>query len=161
MRAMVCGGGRGGGEAGGAAARMIQLNPDRATPPASPSLGAGSARLFTALAAELLERTGIDIGYRRASLLHVTLDEAEEAQLRAHRAWQLDQGMSVGWLDGAAAVDVEPALKPHVRAALLYQDHYHVVPRVLAQALARAATDLGAVVLEGASVDRLLTQGDR
>src|SRR5207253_1862127 len=37
----------------------------------------------------------------------------------------------------------------------------HVVPRVLAQALARAATDLGAVVLEGASVDRLLTQGDR
>src|SRR5438093_11432832 len=91
---------------------MIQLNPDRGTLPAYSSLGAESARLFTALAAELLERTGIDIGYRRASLLHVTLDEAEEAQLRAHRAWQLDQGMSVGWLDGAAAVDVEPALNP-------------------------------------------------
>ncbi|TMG18771.1 MAG: glycine oxidase ThiO [Chloroflexi bacterium] len=161
LKVMVFDRGRVGGEATGASAGMIQLNPDRGTPPAYSSLGAESARLFTALAAELLERTGIDIGYRRASLLHVTLDEAEEAQLRAHRAWQLDQGMSVGWLDGAAAVDVEPALNPNVRAALLYQDHYQVVPRVLAQALARAATDLGAVVLEGASVDRLLTQGDR
>src|SRR5439155_24626899 len=70
-------------------------------------------------------------------------------------------GMTVGWLDSAATLDLEPALNPRVRAALLYQDHYQVAPRVLAQALARAATDLGAVVLEGASVDRLLTQGDR
>jgi len=161
LKVMVFDRGRVGGEATGASAGMIQLNPDRGTPPAYSALASESARLFSALAAELLERTGLDIGYRRASLLHVTLDEAEEAQLRAHRGWQLDQGMTVGWLDGAAAMDLEPALNPRVRAALLYQDHYQLLPRALAQALARAATDLGAVVLEGASIDRLLKQGDR
>ena len=161
LKVMVFERGRVGGEATGASAGMIQLNPDRGTPPAYAALSTESARLFSALAAELLERTGIDIGYRRAPLLHVTLDEAEEARLRGHRAWQLDHGMTIGWLDGAAALDLEPALNPAVRAALLYQDHYQVLPRALAQALARAATDLGAVVREGAAVDRLLTQGDR
>ena len=161
LKVMVFERGRVGGEATGASAGMIQLNPDRGTPPTYAALSTESARLFSALAAELLERTGIDIGYRRAPLLHVTLDEAEEARLRGHRAWQLDHGMTVGWLDGAAALDLEPALNPAVRAALLYQDHYQVLPRALAQALARAATDLGAVVREGAAVDRLLTQGDR
>src|SRR5947207_3730377 len=161
LKVMVFERGRVGGEATGASAGMVQLNPHRGTPPAYAALSTESARLFSALAAELLERTGIDIGYRRAPLLHVTLDEAEEARLRGHRAWQLDHGMTVGWLDGAAALDLEPALNPAVRAALLYQDHYQVLPRALAQALARAATDLGAVVREGAGVDRLLTQGDR
>jgi glycine oxidase len=150
-----------GGEATGASAGMIQLNPDRGTPAAYSALATESARLFPALAAELLERTGIDIGFRPAPLLHVALDEAEEAGLRAHRGWQVDQGMSVGWLDGKAALDAEPALTPAVRAALLYQDHHQLLPRALARAMARAAADLGTVVREGVAVDRLLTEGSR
>src|SRR5256886_16684071 len=62
---MVFDRGRVGGEATGASAGMIQLNPDRGTPPAYSALATESARLFSALAAELLERTGLDIGYRR------------------------------------------------------------------------------------------------
>lgn len=161
LKVMVFERGQVGGESTGASAGMIQLNPDRSTPPPYSALATESARLFGALAPELLERTGLDIGYRRAPLVHVTLDEAEEAQLRAHRAWQLSHGMTVGWLDGAAAHDLEPALNPAVRAALLYQGHFQLLPRTLARALARAATDLGAVVQEGASVDRVLVQGDR
>src|SRR5437667_11508084 len=130
LKVMVFDRGRVGGEATGASAGMIQLHPDRGTPPAYSALGAESARLFTALAAELLERTGIDIGYRRAPLLHVTL-EAEEARLRAHRAWQLDHGITVAWLDGAAALDDQPALNPAVRAAPLYPAHYQVLPPAL------------------------------
>jgi glycine oxidase len=150
-----------GGESTGASAGMIQINPDRTTPTALTTLEMESARLFPALAAELLDRTGMDIGYRAAPLLHMALDDREEPQLRAHRAWQVDHGVAVAWLDRAAVLDLEPALNPDIRAALYYPEDHQVMPRALARALARTAVDLGAVLREGADVDRLLTDGDR
>jgi glycine oxidase len=150
-----------GGESTGASAGMIQINPDRSTPTALYTLQQESARLFPALATELLDRTAMDIGYRAAPLLHVALHEGEEAQLRAHRAWQVDHGVGVAWIDRAAALDLEPALNPEIRAALYYPEDHQVMPRALARALARAGVDLGAVLREGAGVDRLLTEGDR
>ena len=150
-----------GGESTGASAGMIQINPDRTTPTALSTLQQESARLFAALATELLDRTGMDIGYRAAPLLHVALHEGEEAQLRGHRAWQVDHGVAVAWIDRAAVLDLEPALNPDIRAALYYPEDHQVMPRALARALARAAVDLGAVLREGAGVDRLLTEGDR
>jgi glycine oxidase len=153
--------GRVGGQATGASAGMIQLNPDRTTPPAMSTLELESARLFPALAADLQARTGMDIGYRPAPLLHVALQEAEESSLRMHRAWQLDHGVSVAWLDGPAVLDLEPTLSPTIRAALFYPDDHQLLPLNFAQALARVAVDLGAVVREGAAIDQLLTEGDR
>jgi glycine oxidase len=140
---------------------MIQINPDRTTPTALSMLEMESARLFPALATELLERTGMDIGYRAAPLLHVALDEGEEPGLRAHRAWQADHGVSVAWVDRNAALDLEPALNPDIRAALYYPENCQLMPGDLARGLARAAVDLGAVLREGASIDRLLKEGDR
>jgi glycine oxidase len=150
-----------GGAATGASAGMIQINPDRSTPTALSTLEAESARLFPALATELLERTGIDIGYRAAPLLHVALQDGEEPRLRAHRAWQVEHGVAVAWVDRAAALDLEPALNPDIHAALYYPENHQVMPRSLARALVRTAVDLGAVLREGASIDRLLTNGDR
>ncbi len=161
VKVMIFERGRVGGQSTGASAGMIQLNPDRATPPGLSALELESARLFPALATELRERTGMDIGYRPAPLLHVALHEAEETKLRAHRAWQVDNGVAVAWLDGAAALDLEPALNPAVRAALYYPNDHQVMPLVFARALARTAVDLGAVLREGAGIDRLLTDGDR
>ena len=150
-----------GDEATGASAGMIQINPDRSTPPPLSSLERESARLFPALATELLDRTGMDIGYRAAPLLHVALEEGEESRLRAHRAWQVDHGMTVAWLDGPAVLDLEPTLNPTIRAALYYPDDHQLLPLSFAQALTRAAVNLGAVLREGANIDRLLTDGDR
>ena len=161
MKVMVFERGRVGGQATGASAGMIQLNPDRTTPPALSALHVESARLFPALATELRERTGMDIGHRAAPLLHVALEEGEEATLRSHRGWQVDHGVAVAWLDAAAVLDLEPALNPAVRAALYYPNEHQLLPLVLAQALARAAVDLGAILREGANIDRLLTDGDR
>ena len=161
VKVMVFDRGQVGGEATGASAGMIQINPDRTTPTALSTLETESARLFPALAMELLDRSSMDIGYRAAPLLHVIFQESEEPRLRAHRAWQLDHGVAVAWLDGAAALDLEPALNPDVRAALYYPDNHQVMPRTLAEALARTAVDLGAVLREGANIDRLLTNGDR
>lgn len=161
VRVTVVDRGQVGGGATGASAGMIQFNPDRTTPPALSTLELESSRLFPALAAELRERTGMDIGYRRSPLLHVALAETEEPQLRAHRAWQADHGVAVSWLDRTAALDLEPGLNPDLRAALYYPNDHQLLPLALAQALARAAVDLGAVVREGIAVDRLLTAGDR
>src|SRR3984893_10099954 len=96
---MVFDRGQVGGEATGASAGMIQINPDRSTPTDLSTLELESARLFPALATELLDRTGTDIGYRAAPLLHVALREGEEPRLRAHRAWKADPR------DGVAAGD--------------------------------------------------------
>jgi glycine oxidase len=153
--------GKVGGEATGASAGMIQINPDRTTPAPLATLEAESARLFPALATELLDRSGMDIGYRAAPLLHIALHDMEEPTLRAHRAWQVEHGVPVAWVDRDAALDLEPALNPEVRAALYYPEDHQVMPRALARALARTAVDLGAVLREGAAIDRLLTRGDR
>jgi glycine oxidase len=150
-----------GGGATGASAGMIQINPDRTTPAALSTLELESARLFPALAAELRERTGMDVGYRPSPLLHLALQAEEESPLRAHRAWQADHGVAVSWLDRTAALDLEPGLNPDVRAALYYPNDHQLMPLALARALARTAVDLGAMVREGAAVDRLLTAGDR
>jgi glycine oxidase len=150
-----------GGEATGASAGMIMAQPDRGTPEPFAALASESARLFPALAEELKDRTGMDIGYRRAGRLQLAFDEAAEHQLRSERGRLVDQGATVPWLDRAAALDLEPALNPAVRAAIYHADEYQLLPLTFAQALARAAADLGAVVREGAAIDRLLIEGDR
>jgi glycine oxidase len=161
VKVMVLDRGPIGGGATGASAGMIQINPDRSSPPALTALEVESARLFPALAAELRELTGMDIGYRPAPLLHVALHELDEPPMRAHRAWQADHGVAVAWLDRSAALDLEPHLNPDIRAALYYPNDHQVMPLTLARALARMAADLGAVVREGVAVDRLLTEGER
>lgn len=161
VRVIVVDRGQVGGGATGASAGMIQVSPDRTTPAAVVALEAESARLFPALTAELHERTGLDVGYRPAPLLHLALHAEEEPSLREHRAWQADHGVAVAWLDRAAALDLEPGLNPDLHAALYYPNDCQLMPLALARALARTAVDLGAVVREGAVVDRLLTEGDR
>jgi len=64
VKVMVFERGQVGGESTGASAGMIQINPDRSTPTALSALQQESARLFPALATELVDRTGMDIGYR-------------------------------------------------------------------------------------------------
>src|SRR5256884_6091726 len=103
----------------------------------------------------------MNIGYRAAPLLHVALQEAEEPRRRRHRAWQVEHGVAVAWVDRSAALDLEPMLNPDIHGALYYPDNRQLMPRDLARALARAAVDLGAVLREGAAIDRLLTDGDR
>jgi len=161
VKVMLLERGQVGGGATGASAGMIQINPDRSTPAAVSSLEVESARLYPALAAEILDRTGMDIGYRAAPLLHVALHDGEEPRLRAHRAWQVEHGVPVAWVDRTAALDLEPALNHEIRGALYYPENHQLMPRDLACALARAAVDLGATLREGAAIDRLLTDGDR
>lgn len=150
-----------GREATGASAGMIMAHHGPGTPEAFETLSQESARLFPALADELRDRTGMDIGFRRSATLEVALTEIEEQELRAQRGWALDHGVNLPWLDRRSALDLEPALNPAVRGGIYHGDDHQVLPLTMAQALARAAADLGTVVREGAAIDQLRTQGDR
>jgi glycine oxidase len=160
-RVMIFDRGQVGREATGASAGMILAAHGRGTPEPFATLATESARLFAPLAEELKDRTGTDIGYRRVGRLQVAFDEVAERHLRAERGWQVDHGAIVPWLDPASALDLEPALHPNIRAAIYYDDESQLLPLAFAQALARAAADLGAIVREGAAVDRLVIEGDR
>lgn len=149
-----------GREATGASAGMIMPHHGPGTPAALAVLSDESARLFPALAAELLDRTGMDIGYRRSGTLQLAFTEAEERDLRTVRGWHLDHGVNVPWVDPRSALDLEPALNPAIRSAIYYSDDHQLLPLALAQALARAAADLGAIIREGAAVDRLRLEHD-
>ena len=161
VRVVVLDRGRIGGEATGASAGIVLGHPAADTAESFSILLKESARLFPALAVELSDRTGMDIGLRRSGLVRVAFDETQEQALRSERHWQLGTGVAVAWLDSRSALDVEPALSPLIRAGIYYADGHHLLPRSLATALARAASDLGATVREGAAIDRLLIAHDR
>ena len=161
MKVMVFDRGPIAGEATGASGGIISARPGPNTPAPLGILFKESARLYPALAADLHDRTGIDIGMRRSGLLRVAFAEMEEHDLRAERHWQIDQGADIPWLDQRSASDIEPALNPSIRAAIHDPDVQQVMPRVFAQASARAAADLGATLREGVTVSQLLVERDR
>ena len=124
-------------------------------------LGRESLRLFDALAEELRERTGMDVGYRQGGLVRVALNEVEVGRLRLRRSWDERAGLSVAWLDQDRAREVEPALGDACQAALFSSDAHQVDAPALAQACRAAAVTLGATLQLGTTVDSLLIEGDR
>ncbi|HTB61803.1 MAG TPA: glycine oxidase ThiO [Polyangia bacterium] len=146
-----------GAEASSAAAGILGPQMEAEGPGPLLELGLKSRALYPALAAELRELTGIDVGYDRSGVLAVAFDEAGEAALSARRAWQLARGLRVDSLSGEAARAREPALGPAVRAALAFNDDAQVVARELARAFSQAAAGAGARFLTGRYVRRVLT----
>jgi len=146
-----------GAEASSAAAGILGPQMEAEGPGPLLELGLKSRALYPALAAELRELTGIDVGYDRSGVLAVVFDEAGEAALSARRAWQLARGLRVESLSGEAARAREPALAPAVRAALAFTDDAQVVARELARAFSQAAAGAGARFLTGRYVRRVLT----
>jgi glycine oxidase len=84
-----------GAEASSAAAGLLgpQMEADGLGPLLE--LGLRSRALYPALATELREATGIDIGYARSGVLAVALDDAGEDELRHRRTWQTGRGLRV------------------------------------------------------------------
>jgi glycine oxidase len=145
-----------GAEASSAAAGILGPQMEAEGPGPLLELGLKSRALYPALAAELRDLTGIDVGYDRSGVLAVAFDEAGEAALSARRAWQLARGLRVDSLSGEAARAREPALGPAVRAALAFNDDAQVVARELARAFSQAAAGAGARFLTGRYVRRVL-----
>ena len=148
-----------GAEASSAAAGILGPQMEAEGPGPLLDLGLRSRALYPALASELHEATGIDVGYVKSGVLAVALTQAEEVELAARRTWQTARGLRVEPLSGAAAHELEPALGPEVRAAIRFVDAAQVSARDLARAFSQAAAAAGARFLPGRYVRRVVIAG--
>ena len=148
-----------GAEASSAAAGILGPQMEADGPGPLLDLGLMSRALYPALATELRDATGVDIGYARSGVLAVALDPEGEAELGRRRTWQTARGLRVEALSAEAVRAHEPHLGGAVRAALRFPDDAQVNARELARALSQAAALAGARFLAGRYVRRVLVEG--
>jgi glycine oxidase len=88
--------------------------------------------------------------------------ETECADLAREVAWQQAQGLQASLLDAPAAREIEPELGPTVQLAAYFADDGQVDPPALLRALVAAAARSARITIRsGATVQRLLVDGDR
>lgn len=153
--------GRIGGEASWASAGVISLPTRPWFTPERIELGKISLERYPELVAELEERTGLGIDYRRPGEWAIAVDEERAAAEETIAAWQRELGYTVEEIDPGEARRIEPALPEKLAAAWLHPDVGSLSVYRLTQALAMAASQLGATVLEETPVGGLLHQGRR
>jgi glycine oxidase len=144
-----------GAEASSAAAGILGPQMEADGPGPLLDLGLRSRALYPALAAELRDATGIDVGYSKSGVLAAALDDEGEAELGARRTWQTARGLRVETVGPALLRTLEPALGPAVRGALRFGDDGQVNARELARAFSQAAAAAGARFLQGRYVRRV------
>ncbi|HVA03041.1 MAG TPA: glycine oxidase ThiO [Acidimicrobiales bacterium] len=110
------------------------------------ALALASARRWPAFATELAAAVGRSIGYRTTGTLVVAADDGDRAWAHELFEYQRDLGLSVEWLTGRRARQLEPGIAPGVRAAIWAPGDHQVDNRLLVGALLDAATAAGAVV---------------
>jgi glycine oxidase len=147
-----------GAEASSAAAGILGPQMEADGPGPLLELGLQSRALYPALAAELRDTTGIDVGYTRSGVLAIALDESGDEELSRRRAWQQARGLRAEALSGDAARVVEPALGPAVRSARSFPDDAQVNARELARAFSQAAAGAGARFSSGRYVRRVVIE---
>lgn len=108
-----------------------------------------SLRRYAGFTHMLREETGIDVEYRTNGKIHVAFDEQEAAALRVMAAGPLAARFDVSALGLEELRQLEPELSPDLAGALLIGRDHRVNNRLLAQALAGAATRVGAVIRTG------------
>lgn len=132
-----------GAEASSAAAGMLAPQFEAPGPGPMLELGLLSRMAWPKWAAELEERSGVDVGYLPSGGLQVAFTDDEVHALDAKVAWQKAQGLRAELITDAALRELEPALSPKALAASDFPDDHQVDPRKLMRALAVAATRAG------------------
>jgi glycine oxidase len=114
---------------------------------------------FPALAAELLERSGVDCEFVRSGTLRLAFGAAEARTLRARIKKLGVPGLE--WLDARALQAAEPLAAPGAVGAVWSPEDGHVRSPLLVRAYAGAARRLGARIETGVEVTGLRSAGER
>ena len=125
---------------------------------ASFALGMRSLDRFPTLAKELVE-AGIDPGFRQNGVLKLAFSQAEVDELKRNLAWQGELGLGVTWLDSEEVIQREPEVNPGVLGGVFSPREGHIQGQRYVEALAHAASRLGARLYEGVEVTGLELQG--
>ena len=124
-------------------------------------LNLAAAHVYPRFVEELVEATGVDVGFRREGALYVALDRDEADEVRRLYEFQRSLDLAVEWLGPRACRRLEPGLAPFCAGGSLARDEAQVDPRALGLALLRAVEGVGGTVVAGAEVVAPLLDGER
>ncbi len=122
-------------------------------------LGSTSLRRYPGFVAELIESTGLGVGFRQSGTLLVGYDADDMAMIAEHARLRESFGVTSQRLSGRECRQAEPLLGPAIGGGLLIDDDASVDPRQLTRALLAATAKAGAIHLPERAT-RLLTAGD-
>ncbi|EPR28296.1 MULTISPECIES: glycine oxidase ThiO [Geobacillus] len=138
-----------GSGASSAAAGMLGAQSEFSTSSPLVPLALQSRALMPALAEELRERTGIDIGLVEKGLIKLATTEEEADDLYRHYTFWRGIGEPVQWLTKGEELEMEPRLAAEALAGAMYiPGDGQVSAPDLAAALAYAAASAGACLYE-------------
>jgi glycine oxidase len=138
-----------GAEASSAAAGILAPQMESDGPGPFLELCLRSRALYSSLASELRELTGVDIAYLPCGVLKAAFSEADVHHLDSTATWQQGLGLRAELLDPKQARQLEPHLSPHALAALHFPDDHQVDNRLLVRALSMAVARVGATFRSG------------
>ena len=102
-------------------------------------------------AAELSERSGVDLEYRESGALVVAADRDDAAELRRLNELQRSLGLEARWLTGRECRRLEPGLSPRVAGGVLASADGSVDPRAVVRALRGLLESEGVEIVTGAA----------
>ncbi len=150
-----------GGQASIAYAGLLSIPGSGSTGDPLSELGAASLARFPQVAADLRERTAIDVELRHTGALLLAFTADEEAALRAALPVLRARDAGCCWLDQYELRQLEPAVSPLFRGAVLLPYEHQVLSPRLVEAFARAAVLGGARIDEGVEVVGFEREGSR
>jgi glycine oxidase len=124
-------------------------------------LNLASARLYPEFVAELEERSGRAVGYRRSGALHVALDRDEAEELRRRYELQTSLGLAAEWMRPSECRELEPGLATAVAGGVHAREEGEVDPRSLVSALVAANERQGSALIAGTEVAAGIFEGSR
>lgn len=137
-----------GAHSSGAAGGMLGAQVEFSEPGPLVDLSLRSRAMFTGLAKELYDASGIDIGLNKAGMLRVAWTEEEAEALQKRGTWQQAMGLNAEWLDKAKVRRVEPMISNEIAGALYLQDDAQVSAPDITKAFAVASARYGATIQE-------------
>jgi glycine oxidase len=116
---------------------------------------------YGAWAAELRERSGVDVGYKKTGALSLARTDERLESLAASVSRQRARGLAAEILDPRGARAVERELGDGITGAAYFPDEAQVDPPQLLRALVAATGRAGVVVRSGATVSALVSEAGR
>ena len=115
--------------------------------------------MWPEFAAELESASGIALNYRSEGSLVIALTRDEREWLNRLARYQGKCGVELEFISPSTARQREPALSPHITAAIYSRHDHQVENRALSQALAVAFRRAGGVIYEQSEASLICRQG--